>query len=166
MVQVFGTRGQTWSWQGVETHKSRDHKVSNGRYKLWESWRGGGSRTKKNEKQRERWWKSTKFVILPPFRDPALNNIQKLVSVFEQIADMPQNRGCLSWDGVKGSEKRDARKAWEREEGERGTQRWTGVFEIVKRNVREAEERWDPWETGLYKKQYKWPFGQIDRNNI
>ncbi|KAM7371101.1 hypothetical protein PAMP_010596 [Pampus punctatissimus] len=31
---------------------------------------------------------------------------------------MPQNRGCLSWDGVKGSEERDARKAWEREEGE------------------------------------------------
>ncbi len=46
--------------------------------------------------------KSTKFVILPPFRDPALNGIQKLVSFFEQIADMPQNRGCLSWDGAKG----------------------------------------------------------------
>lgn len=54
---------------------------------------------------------------MPPFGDPALNSIQKLVSFFEQIADMPQNRGCLSWDRVKGREKRGARKAWEREEG-------------------------------------------------
>lgn len=44
--------------------------------------------------------KSTKFVIVPPFGDPALNSIQKLVRFFEQIVDMPQNRGCLSWDEV------------------------------------------------------------------
>lgn len=56
---------------------------------------------------------------MPPFGDQDLNDIQKLVSFFEQIADMPQNRGCLSWDGVKGKEERDARKAWEREEGEK-----------------------------------------------
>lgn len=54
---------------------------------------------------------------MPPFGDPDLNGVQKLVSFFEQIADMPRNRGCLSWDGVKGREKRDARKAWERKEG-------------------------------------------------
>lgn len=46
---------------------------------------------------------------------------------------MPQNRGCLSWDGVKGSEERDARKAWEREEGKTGTERWTEGFEIVQK---------------------------------
>lgn len=40
------------------------------------------------------------------------------MSFFEQIADMPQNRDCLSRDGVKGKkEKKDAKKAWEREEG-------------------------------------------------
>lgn len=35
-----------------------------------------------------------------PIRDPELISIQDLVSSFEQIADMPQNRGCLSWDGA------------------------------------------------------------------
>lgn len=31
---------------------------------------------------------------------PDLNSIQDLVCSFEQIADVPQNRGCLSWGGV------------------------------------------------------------------
>lgn len=31
---------------------------------------------------------------------PDLNSIQDLGCSFEQIADVPQNRGCLSWDGV------------------------------------------------------------------
>ena len=64
---------------------------------------------------------------------------------FKQIADMPQNRDCLSWDGVKGKkEKKDVKKAWERKEGGKtGTERWTGGFEIVQKKfkIREAEER-------------------------
>lgn len=57
--------------------------------------------------------KSTKFVILPPFRDTTLNNLQKLESFSEQIANMPQNRGCLSWDA---EHERNERDAWERGE--------------------------------------------------
>lgn len=38
------------------------------------------------------------------------------MTFFEQIADMPQHRGCLSWDGVKGREKRDAGEVWKKED--------------------------------------------------
>lgn len=65
------------------------------------------------------------------------------MSFFEQIADMPRNRGCLSWDGVKEREKRDARKAWEREEGGRKQEQRDGQedLRLCKRNTRQREER-------------------------
>lgn len=44
--------------------------------------------------------KTQNFKSFPLIREPELISIQDLVSSFEQIADMPQNRACLSLDGV------------------------------------------------------------------
>lgn len=132
--------------------------------KSWESWKGKkrAAQTKKNEKQRERLWKSAKFVILPPFGDPALNGIQKLVSFSEQIADLPQNRGCLSWDGVKEREKGDARKAWEREERKnRNREMERRIFDCAK------QIRGGRWEMRcLGNRAVKNPNDSFYRNNI
>lgn len=65
--------------------------------------------------------KTQNYESFPPIRDPELISIQDLVSSFEQIADMPQNRGCLSWDGAEERGER-CRESLE----ERGTWRGTG----------------------------------------
>lgn len=88
-----------------------------------------------------------------------LNGIQKLVSFFEQIAEMPQNRGCLSWDGVKEGDRREG--GWQKHRDEQEDLRLCKK----KRLKIDAEERWDAWESGLYKIIII-ILGQICRNNI
>lgn len=66
--------------------------------------------------------KTQNFASFPPIREPELTSIQELVSSFEQIADMPQNRGCLSWDGAEERGER-CRESLE----ERGPWRGTGA---------------------------------------
>lgn len=105
-----------------------------------------GAPTKKNEKQRKGLWKRTKFVSFPPLGDPGLNGIQIL---FGQIADMPQYRGCLSWDGTTGVERTEGcNEVLEKRGGRKNRNKEMKEENLRLCKGREIQEGWDAWEPG------------------